>query len=191
MVAYAQRLRLRCWRAALVFARRFRRRAACSWAVLRLPRPSPTGATLRASRKIRNAMPPSSTMQTMPTGMTTPVETLLSEVPEAVVTVFAALSSSPAALPVKFDDDSEGAPKASLEDGVSAPAAAGFCAPALVPVSAFANASCTDLSSSALFKVGLEPVAATAQLAVKPKRLKATSVAISDMCEVIRRIVLK
>ncbi len=63
----------------------------------------------------------------MPTGMTTPVEMVLSEVPEAVVAVVAVLSSSsPAALLVKFEDDSEGALNASLEDGVSAPAAAGF-----------------------------------------------------------------
>jgi len=60
-----------------------------------------------------------------------------------------------------------------------------------VPVSAFASASCTDLSSAALFSEVLEPVAATAQLAVSPKRLTATIMAISDMCEVIRRIVLK
>jgi len=120
-------LRLRCWRAALVFARRLRLRVACSCAVLRLPRPSPTGATLRASRKIRNAIPPNSTMQTMPTGMTTPVEIVLSAVPEAVVAVVAVLSSSsPAALLVKFEEDSEGAPKVPLEDGVSAPAAVGF-----------------------------------------------------------------
>jgi hypothetical protein len=129
-------------------------------------------------------------METMATGMTTPVETLASEVPEAVVAVVAVFSSSsPAALPVKFEDDSEGALKASLEDAVPAPAAAAFWAPALVPVWAFASASWTDLSSAALFSEVLAPVAASAHVTIGPQRHKAASIAISDMCEVIRRIV--
>ncbi len=122
----AQRLRLRCRRAALVFARRLRLRAACSCAVLRLPRPSPIGATLRASRKIRNAIPPNSTMQTMPTGMTTPVEMVLECRTRSCGRRCCGAFFFAAALLVKFEDDSEGAPKAPLEDGVSAPAAAGF-----------------------------------------------------------------
>lgn len=127
----------------------------------------------------------------MPTGMTTPVETLLKEVPEAVVAVVAVLSSSPAALLVRLEEDSEGGLKASLEDAVSAPAAAAFWVPALEPVLAFASASWTALSSASLFNEALAPVAAVAQVTAGPQRHTAVSTAISDMCEVIRRIVLE
>jgi hypothetical protein len=42
-----------------------------------------------------------------------------------------------------------------------------------------------------LFSEVLEPVAANAQVVVSPKRPVVASTAISDMCEVIRRIVLE
>ncbi len=134
----------------------------------------------------------------MPTGMTTPVEMVLKDVPEAVVAVFAVVSSSsPAAPLVKLEDDSVGAPKSSPEDAVSAPPASAFWVPALVPVpvSALASASCTDLSSAALFNVVLAPAVvsatAVADVASAAHRDTAASTAISDMCEVIRRIVFE
>lgn len=119
--------------------------------------------------------------------MTTPVD--IAEVAEVVAAVGATSSSSPTWL-VRLEADSFGVPKTSLEEGVSAPAAAAFCEPALPPSCPLASASCTALSSAALLTEGLVSVAAREQVAAGPARQKAASRAISDMYGAIRRMIL-
>lgn len=151
-------MRLRWRRAALALARRLRMRAARSCAEPAPGKPSATGATLRASRTMKKAIPPKRMAPTMKIGSRMLPETAVElEEAEEVDVVGVVASSSPPL--VRLESELE-APRPSLpvadpEAAPAAPAAATDPPAAPAALVCLARASWTALLSWALLIVGV------------------------------------